>query len=112
MGGGSFSPPPQRGIGLIIEFKTGLENNFKSFMKILKKNFVTCCIVYIFLHCMKFGLVINTYQCVEGDFFYLTLFHVASDPTYSTFGEEVSSPPSNFVIFKDKDLKFCDNVHF
>ena len=37
----------------------------------------------------------------------LTLFHVASNPTYFTLGGQVSSPPpSNFVIFKDKDFKF------
>jgi hypothetical protein len=42
----------------------------------------------------------------------LTLFHVASEPTYFTLGGDVSSPPSNFVIFKDRDLKFGDDVYF
>ena len=43
---------------------------------------------------------------------FLTLFHVASEPTYFTLGGEVSSPPSNFVIFEDRDLKFGDDVYF
>ena len=43
----------------------------------------------------------------------LTLFHVASEPTSFKLGEgEVSSPTSNLVIFKDRDLKFGDNAHF
>ena len=42
----------------------------------------------------------------------LTLFHVASEPTYFTLEGELSSPPSNFVIFKDRDLKFGDDVYF
>ena len=42
----------------------------------------------------------------------LTLFDVASNPTYFTLEVEVSYPPFNFVIFKDKDLKFGDNVNF
>ena len=40
----------------------------------------------------------------------LTLFHVASEPTYFTLWGEVHL--SNFVIFKDRDLKFGDNVYF
>ena len=43
----------------------------------------------------------------------LTLFHIASEPTYFTLGGEVSSPPpSNFVSFKDRNLKFNDDVFF
>ena len=42
----------------------------------------------------------------------LTLFHVASEPTYFTLEGEETPPPSNFVNLKDRDLKFSDNVHF
>ena len=41
----------------------------------------------------------------------LTLFHVASEPTYFTL-EGKKLPPSNIVNFKDRYLKFRDNVHF
>ena len=36
----------------------------------------------------------------------LTLFHFASEPTYFTLGGGSFFAPSNFVIFKDRDLKF------
>ena len=42
----------------------------------------------------------------------LTLFHVT--PLANLFyvgGGGERTPPSNFVIFKDRDLKFDDNVH-
>ena len=41
---------------------------------------------------------------------FLTLFHVDSEPTYFTLGGEFSFPPSNFVIFEDRDLKFGDDA--
>ena len=41
----------------------------------------------------------------------LTLLHVASEPSYFTL-EDKETPPSNFVNFKDRDLKSSDNVHF
>ena len=42
----------------------------------------------------------------------LTLYHVASEPTYFTLEGGSFLPPSNFVIFKDIYLKFGDNVIF
>ena len=43
----------------------------------------------------------------------LTLFHV--NPVANLFyvgGGGLKYPPSNFVIFEDRNLKFGDNVHF
>ena len=45
----------------------------------------------------------------------LTLFHVTpvANLFYVGGGRGVDlTPPSNFVILKDRDLKFGDNVHF
>ena len=41
--------------------------------------------------------------------FQVQIFHVASEPTYFTLGGEETS---KFAIFKDRNLKFGDNVHF
>ena len=59
----------------------------------------------------KKGRVKNVKKMLEVcNLIKLTLFHIASEPTYFTF--QVSSPPSNFVIFKDRDLKFGDDLYF